>query len=113
MPATYSSEFKAVWQAVEQIIDLALHMLRVPIDGPSLLFGDNKALVTSATAPIPLSANVGMPYPTKKSGRLLQLILSFSSLPLVLRTLPTPLQKFFIGTMQESIWRHFHDGKGR
>ena len=51
--ATYSSEFMAAQQAVEQIIDLryTLHMLGVPIEGPSWLFGDNKAVVTSSTNP--------------------------------------------------------------
>ena len=51
--ATYSSEFMAAWQAVEQIIDLryTLRMLGVPIEGPSWLFGDNKAIVTSSTIP--------------------------------------------------------------
>ena len=39
--------------AVEQIIDLCytLHMLGVPIEGPSWLFSDNKAVVTSSTIP--------------------------------------------------------------
>ena len=51
--ATYSSEFMAAWQAVEQIIDLryTLCMLGVPIEGPFWLFGDNKAIVTSSTIP--------------------------------------------------------------
>ena len=39
--ATYGSEFMAAHQSMEQIIGLryTLHMLGVPIDGPSLLFG--------------------------------------------------------------------------
>ena len=51
--ATYSSEFMAALQAVEQIIDLryTLRMLGVPIEGPSWLFGDNIAIVTSSTIP--------------------------------------------------------------
>ena len=51
--ATYGSEFMAAHQAVEQIIDLCytLHMLGVPIDGPSWLFGDNKLVVISWTIP--------------------------------------------------------------
>ena len=51
--ATYGSEFMAARQAVEQIIDLqyTLRMLGVPIEGPSWLFGDNKAVVTSSTIP--------------------------------------------------------------
>ena len=50
---TYRSEFMAACQSVEQIIDLqyTLCMLRVPIDGPSWLFGDNKSVVTSSTIP--------------------------------------------------------------
>ena len=49
--ATYSSEFMAAQQAVEQIVDLqyTLQMLGVPIDGPSWLFGDNKSVVMSST----------------------------------------------------------------
>ena len=51
--ATYSSEFMAARQAVEQIIDLhyTLCILGVPIEGPSWLFSDNKAVVTSSTIP--------------------------------------------------------------
>ena len=51
--ATYGSKFMAARQAVEQIIDLqyTLRMLGVPIEGPSWLFGDNKAVVTSSTIP--------------------------------------------------------------
>ena len=43
----------AARQAVEQIIDLryTLRMLGVPIEGPSWLFSDNKAVVTSSTIP--------------------------------------------------------------
>ena len=43
----------ATRQAVEQVIDLryTLRMLGVPIEGPSWLFGDNKAVVTSSTIP--------------------------------------------------------------
>ena len=51
--ATYGSEFMAARHAVEQIIDLqyTLHMLGVPIEGTSWLFGDNKVVVTSSTIP--------------------------------------------------------------
>ena len=51
--ATYGSEFMAVRQSVEQIIDLryTLRMFVVPIHGPSWLFGDNKSVVTSSTIP--------------------------------------------------------------
>ena len=51
--ATYGSEFMAVRQAVEQIIDLCYmqHMFGVPLDGASWLFGDNKSVVTSSTIP--------------------------------------------------------------
>ena len=51
--ATYGSEFMAARQAVEQIINLryTLHMLGVPIEGPSWLFGDNKVVVTISSIP--------------------------------------------------------------
>ena len=51
--ATYGSEFVAAWTAVDQIVDLryTLHMLGVPLTGPSLLFGDNLSVVSSATMP--------------------------------------------------------------
>ena len=51
--ATYGSEFIPTHQAIEQIIDLCytLHMLGVPLEGPSWLFGDNKAVVMSLTIP--------------------------------------------------------------
>ena len=50
---TYASEFMAARQAVRQIINLryTLCMLGVPIEGPSWLFSDNKAVVTSSTIP--------------------------------------------------------------
>ena len=43
----------AACQAVEQIIDLCytLHMLGIPLDGPSWLLGDNKSVVTSSMIP--------------------------------------------------------------
>ena len=49
--ATYGSEFIVARQSVEQIIDLCytLHILGIPIDGPSWMFGDNKSVVTSST----------------------------------------------------------------
>ncbi len=51
--ATYGSEFRAARTAVEQIVDLryTLRMFGVALDGPSWLFGDNKAVVTSSTIP--------------------------------------------------------------
>ena len=51
--ATYGSEFMAARRAVEQIIYLQYtqRMIGVPIEGPSWLFGDNKAIVTSSTIP--------------------------------------------------------------
>ena len=51
--ATYSSEFVAARQAVDQIIDLrnTLRYLGVPLAGPSYMFGDNKSVVTSSTIP--------------------------------------------------------------
>jgi hypothetical protein len=51
--ATYGSEFMVARQAVEQILDLryTLHMMGIPIDGPSWLFGDNQSVITSSTIP--------------------------------------------------------------
>ena len=50
--ATYSSEFMAAHQPVEQIIDIcyALHMLGIPLDGPAWLLG-NQAVINSTTIP--------------------------------------------------------------
>ena len=51
--ATYSYEFMAAHQAIEQIIDLCytLCMLGVPIDRSSWLFSDTKSEVTSSMIP--------------------------------------------------------------
>jgi hypothetical protein len=51
--ATYGSEFMAARTATEQIIAnrLALRYLGVPIEGPSILFGDNHSVVDSSTIP--------------------------------------------------------------
>ena len=51
--ATYGSEFMVARQATEQIMDLryTLHMMGIPIDGQSWLFGDNQSVITSATIP--------------------------------------------------------------
>ena len=51
--ATYGSEFVAAHIAVEQIIDLrnTLRYLGVPVQGKSMLFGDNESVVTSSTLP--------------------------------------------------------------
>jgi hypothetical protein len=51
--ATYGSEFTAARTATEQIMDLCytLHMMGVPIDGPSWMFGDNQSVLTSYTIP--------------------------------------------------------------
>ena len=53
--ATYSSEFVAAKTATEQIMDIrqALRYLGAPIGAKSLLFGDNRSVVTSATLPHP------------------------------------------------------------
>jgi len=51
--ATYGSEFVAARIAVDQIVELR-HELRyfgVPLDGPAWMFGDNLAVVNSATMP--------------------------------------------------------------
>ena len=51
--ATYGSEFVAARTATEQIMDLrySLRSLGVPLDGPSRMFGDNQAVITSSTIP--------------------------------------------------------------
>jgi hypothetical protein len=51
--ATYGSEFVAARIATDQIIDLriTLRYLGVPVEGSSILFGDNKSVVTSSTIP--------------------------------------------------------------
>jgi hypothetical protein len=51
--ATFGSEFNAARSAVEQIIDIrtTLRYLGVPIKGRSMMFGDNKSVVTNATIP--------------------------------------------------------------
>jgi hypothetical protein len=40
-------------QAAQQIIDLryTLHMMGIPLDGASLMFGDNASVITSSTIP--------------------------------------------------------------
>jgi Reverse transcriptase (RNA-dependent DNA polymerase) len=51
--ATYGSEFVAARIAADQIIDLRLTLryLGVPLEGKSLLFGDNNSVIISSTLP--------------------------------------------------------------
>ena len=51
--ATYGSEFVAAKTATEQIMDIrqTLRYLGAPIGAKSILFGDNRSVVTSATLP--------------------------------------------------------------
>ena len=51
--ATYGSEFVAARIAVDQIVDLqyTLMYLGVPIRSKSVMFGDNKSVITSSTIP--------------------------------------------------------------
>ena len=51
--ATYGSEFVAARIATDQIIDLrnTLRYLGVPVQGPSLMFGDNESVVNSGAQP--------------------------------------------------------------
>jgi hypothetical protein len=51
--ATFGSEYVAARTTTEQIIDLhlTLRYLGVPINGRSMLFGDNKSVVNSAAIP--------------------------------------------------------------
>jgi hypothetical protein len=49
--ATYDSEFMAVHQATEQIMDLrdTLCMMGIPIYEPTWMFGDSQSVITSST----------------------------------------------------------------
>ncbi len=51
--ATYGSEFIAGKTAVDQIIDIrtTLRLMGVPIKGKTMMFGDNKSVITSSTIP--------------------------------------------------------------
>jgi hypothetical protein len=51
--ATYGSEFVAARIAMEQIMDLrlCLRYLGVPIQGPTMMFGDNESVVNSSSLP--------------------------------------------------------------
>jgi len=51
--ATFGSEYIAARTCAEQIIDLCLTLryLGVPIDGSSMMFGDNKSVVNTASVP--------------------------------------------------------------
>jgi len=51
--ATYGSEFRAARIATEQILDLrtTLRYLGVPVEGPTILFGDNESVVRSSMIP--------------------------------------------------------------
>jgi histone deacetylase 1/2 len=51
--ATYGSEFVAAKTAVDQILAnrIALRYLGITVKGPSILFGDNRSVVDSATIP--------------------------------------------------------------
>jgi hypothetical protein len=50
---TYGSEFMATRQVTEPIMDLCytLCMMGLPIDGPSLMFGDYQSYIASSTIP--------------------------------------------------------------
>ena len=51
--ATFGSEYIAARTCTEQIIDLrnTLRYLGVPIEGPSMMFGDNETVVNTASVP--------------------------------------------------------------
>jgi hypothetical protein len=51
--ATYGSEFMVARQAAQQIIDLryTLHMMGIPLDGPSWMLGDHESVIKSSTIP--------------------------------------------------------------
>ena len=51
--ATYGSEFVAARIGTDKIVEMRymLRMLGVPVDGPSYMFGDNMAVINSASIP--------------------------------------------------------------
>jgi hypothetical protein len=51
--ATFGSEYVAARTCTEQIIDLrnTLRYLGVPVEGPSMMFGDNETVVNTASVP--------------------------------------------------------------
>jgi hypothetical protein len=51
--ATYGSEFMVARQAAQQIIDLryTLHMMGIPLNGPSWMFDNNASVIASSTIP--------------------------------------------------------------
>jgi len=51
--ATYGSEFVAARIGTDKIVETRymLRMLGVPIEGPSIMFGDNMAVINSASIP--------------------------------------------------------------
>jgi len=51
--ATYGSEFVAARIGTDKIVEMRyeLRMLGVPIEGPSIMFGDNMAVINSASIP--------------------------------------------------------------
>jgi hypothetical protein len=53
--ATYGFELMVARQSAQQIIDLhyTLRMMGIPLDGPSLMFGDNASVMTPSTIPHP------------------------------------------------------------
>ena len=50
---TYGSEFVAARIGTDKIVEMRynLRMLGVPIEGPSIMFGDNMAVINSASIP--------------------------------------------------------------
>jgi hypothetical protein len=51
--ATYGSEFVAARIGTDKLVEMRymLRMLGVPVEGPSVMFGDNLAVVNSASIP--------------------------------------------------------------
>ena len=51
--STYGSEFAASRVSIEQIMEIryALRMMGIPIEGPSVLFVDNKSVIDSGMNP--------------------------------------------------------------
>ncbi len=51
--ATYGSEFVAARQATEQVMDIrqTLRYMGAPVEGKTVMFGDNQSVITSSTLP--------------------------------------------------------------
>jgi len=76
--ATFGSEYVAARTCTEQVIDLHLTLrhLAVPINGPTMVLGDNESVINSAAIPYSKMHNVGSPCPIIECDMQLQQALS-------------------------------------